>query len=135
MVSELTRGHLESCPVWKVDDSGDFFLPVFVYDPLPTDGSVLILKARFTPPNGTQLNGTITDPPVPLVVTLDIGDQSVGFNKALPQFAAKELKRLFELLGAEQFPLFPLRYETDFHFPGEPNIAGVFDIDLDEGRS
>ena len=131
MIAELTREHLESCPVWKVDDSGDFLLPVFEYDPLPTDGSVLVLKARFTTPTGVQLDGTITNPPVPHVVTLDVGDQWVGFNKALPDFAAGELNTLFHLLGTAPFSLFPLRFETDFHFPGKPNITGVFDIEMD----
>lgn len=133
-IEEFKQEHLNEHPVWASDDSNDYLMPVTHYDPLPTDLGDLVVRARFIAPDGRHLDGSVcVYSPPPFAISLHVyGDERVGFNKALPQFAADELKRLYELLGVEPFPLFPLRYETDFHFPGEPNIVGVFDMEIDQ---
>ena len=132
-VDNLNVERLHEVPAWTWDDSRDYFIPVSIQEGgvLPMDTDVMFVLARFSTPGGKSLDGIIINPPVPYGVEIFVGQDSVGFNRNAPEFAAKELARLFELLGEEPFQLFPLRYGTDLHFPGEPNIAGVFDIDVE----
>ena len=125
--SNLDARAMEQCPVWTWDESRDHFIPVTADRVLPTDTDVLFVRARFTAASGMRLEGFIVNPPVPYSVEVFVGSESVAFNRNLPEFCRGALQRLFELLGTPSFIVFPLRYETDFHFPGESNVAGIFD--------
>ena len=129
-VHELNAARLDECPVWTWDDSRDYIVPIGKSRVLPTDTDTLFVRATLIAANGTHLDGVIVDPPVPFALEIIVGTQSVGFNLNAPEYAQQELRRLFELLGTAPFDLFPLRYETDYHFPNEPNVAGVFDMEV-----
>lgn len=128
-VSDLTKACLRQHPVWTWDESRDFYVPIATTEPLPTDTDTLFVSARFTTPSGKKFEGYIVDPDGPFAVRLLVREDSVGFNLNAPEFMQQSLDRLFELMHEAPFRVFPLVYETDFHYLGEPNIAGVFEYD------
>jgi len=128
---DFTRASLSISPVWAWDDSGDFLVPVVPENPLRSELGPFIIQARFTASDGASLEGAINDPPGNYSITLFIGDEIILLNINIRELVSKQMTRLSRLLETDAYKLFPLRYETDFHFPGEPNIAGVFDIDVE----
>lgn len=128
-VESFNEACLKDSPVWAWDDSGDYVFPVGQRSPLPTDLGELMIEADFVAPSGMHLRGVVNNPPGEYSISLFVGNQVIHLNSNLPSVARAELGRLFDLLGVQPFDLFPLRYETQFHFPGKPNIAGVFSLE------
>lgn len=125
IVKNLQKIHFEEYPVWAWTDSEDAHEPVLQIDPLPDDRGTLFVRATFTAPNGHRFDGYIVGATA-YSVSLFVENSKVKFNCNLPPFVQKEIDRLFDLLNEKPFDLFPLKYETDFHFQGEPNLAGDF---------
>ena len=125
-VQDFTKASLAISPVWTWDDSGDFLVPVPPTNPLREEQGPYMVQAQFTAADGTRFEGMINDPPGTYSVELFVGDEGILLNANLQPLLKKQLARLSQLLGTDANKLFPMRYETAFHFPGKPNIAGVF---------
>ncbi len=59
---------------------------------------------------------------------LFVGDLSFHFNLNLPSIINEQMRALSFSLGRADIDLFPLRYETDLHFDGEPNLSGFINM-------
>jgi hypothetical protein len=99
-------------------------VPVADHDPLPRDRGALFLKVEFVAPTGVRLPGCLSAPTRHFAAVF-VGPSGFYFNQAVPPLQS-ELDDIFRLIPDLSGKIFPLRYETTFHFAGEPPIAGSF---------
>lgn len=117
---------LSECPVWAFDDEHERYCSVDSYEPLPDDRGTLFLAATFATPECVRLSGYVCGLASIYSIRIFLGDDNFGFNRSLPGRARSELERLRATLGRTSTRVFPLTYETQFHFLGEPLICGTF---------
>jgi hypothetical protein len=127
-VKRLNKYSFEQHPVWRWDDENTSHIPVDQSDPLPDDVGDLFIKASFYAPDGLMLEGYIVGLVSFHAIGIFVDDKSLLFNSNFPQMAHQELGELYSFLRMKPFPVFPLRYETNFHFAGGDNISGFFDF-------
>jgi hypothetical protein len=121
----VTLASLAQTPVWWRGDDEEL-RPVDDYEPLPEDRGDLYLKTELVTPGGVKLPGCVLSMSRHFVV-LFVGDEAFYFNANMAPLQS-DLERLNRLVPALGGRIFPLRFATPFHFPGEPPIAGEFDI-------
>jgi hypothetical protein len=97
--------------------------------PLPVTRGTLFIKAVLYPAHGPTLEGYVVGLRSVYAIGIFVGDVEVGFNRQLGDLVQQESSRLFAALGTASFELFPLEFTTEFHFPDEGNVAGLFTID------
>jgi hypothetical protein len=129
-VRVLESDHLKLYPVWTWSSEDESLLsPMAVTEPLPDDVGSLFIAARLYLANGMELPGyIIVDLGAVFAIGIFAGERELIFNRNVASMADQELRELFTILGKEPFPVFPLTYQTQFHFAGEPNLAGTFDL-------
>ncbi|MCP4600752.1 MAG: hypothetical protein GY847_09505 [Proteobacteria bacterium] len=128
-IRDLTRKHFEQCPVWTWDEAQEFQVPVMTEGSLPSDKGTLFIKARLRSSSDHEFSGYIGGLVSIYCIGIFIGSEEFCFNRNLPEMAKVELAGIFDALGVEPFPVFPLVYTTDFHFENRQNVEGIFNFD------
>jgi len=123
---KLTTGRFLEHAVWCWNEDETYHLPVTDHEPLPEDLGTLFVRAKFKLPGGCQLDGYIFGLHSILGLGIFIGDREVVFNANLPDFAVDDERLVCGLLDIETGNLFPIRYETKFHYKDEMNLCGEF---------
>jgi hypothetical protein len=112
-------------PVW-VGDPDEGYEPVFAYDPLPEDVVDLILHVQLVTPTGIPLKGCVSAPARHFAAVF-VGGRAFFFNAWFRPLAST-MDELNALVPEARGQIFPLRYQTNYRFAGQPPIAGVFTI-------
>ena len=139
-VYELTISDLALCPSWQfvpdeegLPDQDEATVRPYLRTPAdPGDGD-MVVRARFTLSDGTQLTGYVYPPPPNVswdlgllqpVMVVDQGQIPVWFGMFPPPEG--EFQRLLRTLGKTMEQVFPLTYESDVDLVGAP-VNGVVD--------
>jgi hypothetical protein len=105
----------DECPVWA-GEYDDGFVPVFNHDPLPEDVGNLYLKVEFVTPGGVRLAGCVSTPARHFAAVF-VGRAAFYFNAAVSPLE-REVQDLKRRVPELKDDIFPLIYETSYHFAG-----------------
>ena len=129
----LSREDFEYARLWKYDDIGDAYLPVFCPDQLPEDTRDLRIFARFTFANGSTIDGYISGISNVFSICLFVSDCPVRFNRNI---TGELFQREFQKIIRHGEPptdlrpsdVFPMIYETEFGWSerGYNDFVGEF---------
>lgn len=123
---DFSRGLFERHPVWKWNATADGHCPVEDFDPLPTNEATLFMKATFTMASGEVVDGYLVGLDRFYAFGLFVDSEEYVVNLRLPETAEAAAAAISGGLG-KPISLFPLSFETDFHFAGKPRITGVLE--------
>ena len=127
-VSELSKQCFAQYPVWAWCDDETSHCAVEAPEPLPDDRGALFVRAAIHTAAGAPLDGYVIVDDAVFGIGLFIDDRELVLNKRLVQIAGEEIDDLCAHLNAGFEQIFPLKYQTEFHYEGEEVIAGAFDF-------
>lgn len=127
-VENLNKKCFEQHPVWTWTDDEQGFVPVEVNSSLPLDRGTLLIASKLYPPNGPVLDGYVISQGSVYAVGIFADNSEYVFNRRMGSLAKQVTAQLFTALHTAPFDLFPLEFRTDFGFPGQGNIEGVFTL-------
>jgi len=122
--SDFSWELFERHPVWKWNATVDGYCPVEDFDPLPTDEPTLFMKATLTASTGEVFDGYLVGLDRFYAFGLFVGGEEYVINLRLPETIEAAAAAISRKLG-KPVRFFPLRYETDLHFAGQPRITGT----------
>ena len=86
------------------------------------------MKASFETPDGTRFDGYLIGRESFYAFGLFVGGEEYVLNLNLPELVEKNLKVICAHLGKNRMDIFPLKYETNYHFNGKPDIVGTLNL-------
>ena len=123
----LNEDNFEEYPVWAWDDENERLCPVELDGTtLPEDLGDLFIKSKIIISNGREFNGYVGGLVSFHCFGVFIEHEEFLFNINLGDFFDDEIAKIRNVLKTEQLDFFPVRYKTQFHFPGKNILAGEF---------
>ena len=122
----LTLQDLAASPVWAESDD-DGLVPIGAPNPLPLDQGQLAVAAVFDTLDGLKFDGYVFTLGSVFSIVLLVDGDSFHFNANVPDLVDDERNRLSKMFPDSFLVIFPLTYKTEFTFPGDGKVGGVFD--------
>lgn len=117
-LDQFTEDHLELSDLWRWQDGAGedvFLVPLTSSAELPAVVSLVLVRALFRLPAGSELQGLLAYDPVGqdvYAVQVLIGRDSYSFNKYLPEASFEEVLALADRLKVSTGGVLPLRYSV-----------------------